>query len=197
VAGLLVGLLAVLASCGIPQDAEPRQISRDDLPPELADQAATQSTLDGDANSRTIALYLVRDGDRSDDDLVAVPYDLPRMANADLPRAVVEALLAARPSDLGQPDLVNALTTTRGVRSAALGEDRVLDLDLDGFDGSGSSRRLAAAQLVYTLTELVVPPIDGVRFSVDGTPVAVPVEGGVVAAGMPVRPSDDPRLAPR
>jgi spore germination protein GerM len=194
--GLLLGLCLVLASCGIPQDAEPREISRDDLPPELVDQDATQSTLDGDADSRTVTLYLVRDGERSDDHLVPVSLEIARTSNAEMPQAVVEQLLAASPAALGHPDLVNPFSsTTRGLRSATL-TDSVVDLDLDGLSGSVSTRRLAVAQLVFTLTELMVPPIDGVRFSVDGTLVSVPVERGAVDAGTPVRPDDDPSLAP-
>ena len=193
--GVLLVLVAVLASCGIPQDAEPREISRDDLPPELVDQTATQSTLDGDADSRTVTLYLVRGGERTSE-LVAVPFEIPRTTNADMPRAVVEVLLSASPASLGQPDLVNPLSmTTDGVRSATL-EDTVVDLDLDGLNGSGSAQRLAVAQLVFTLAELMVPRVEGVRFSVNGSQVSVPVERGTVDAGVPVRPTDDPGLAP-
>ena len=193
--GVLLALVAVLASCGIPQDAQPREISRDDLPPELVDQTATQSTLDGDADSRTVTLFLVRGGERTSE-LVAVPFEIPRTTNADMPRAVVEVLVSASPASLGQPDLVNPLsTTTDGVRRATL-EDTVVDLDLDGLNGSGSAQRLAVAQLVFTLTEMMIPKVEGVRFSVNGTQVSVPVERGTVDAGVPVRPTDDPALAP-
>jgi spore germination protein GerM len=77
-----------------------------------------------------------------------------------------------------------------------VGDDGVLDLDLSDLgEAEGTMQRLAVAQLVLTLTDLEVPPIDAVRFSVDGHEVAVPMGAKVVPAGTPVRPGDDPDLA--
>ncbi|HEY6532672.1 MAG TPA: GerMN domain-containing protein [Acidimicrobiales bacterium] len=191
-------LVVALSACGIPEDAEPREISRENLPPELVDPASTQPALDGDVESRMVTLYLVRANAPGDEELVAVPTEIPRpQMNSELPRAVVEALLAARPAELGQADLVNALSASIQVLAATIGDDDVLDLDLSDLGGTESSmQRLAVAQLVFTLAELTVPRIDAVRFSVDGEEVAVPVEGAVIPAGTPVRPSDDPSLMP-
>lgn len=195
----LVGLVLVtsfIAACGIPQDSEPREISRDALPQELVDPAATQSTLEGDADSRMVTLFLIDASDREVPRLVAVSTEISRPANTgEIPRSAVEALLAARPAEVARPELVNALSSSIEVRSATLGDDDILDLDLSDLGGSEiAMQRLAIAQLVFTLTELDVPRIDGVRFSVDGDAVAVPVAAGVVPAGTPVRARDYPSL---
>ena len=73
----------------------------------------------------------------------------------------------------------------------------VVDLDLTNLGTVESSlQRLAVAQLVFTLTELRSPAIDGVRFSVDGTPVAVPVENGVAPPGAVVGRDQELSLVP-
>jgi hypothetical protein len=195
----LLAVLAVLASaCGIPGDSEPREISLDDLPPALVDPASTQPPVDGDANSIMANLFLVRSVSPGDESLVAVPTEIPRPANnLDLPRVVAETLIRTSPAEVGQDDLVNALSASIEVRSAMFNEDNILDLDLSDLGGPESSlQRLAVAQLVFTLTDLAVPRIDAVRFFVDGKQVPVPVEGSAVAAGTPVRPSDDSGLVP-
>jgi hypothetical protein len=196
---VLLGVLVVLvAACGIPGDSEPREISLDDLPPALVDPASTQPPVDGDADSIMASLFLVRSANRGDEALVAVPTEMPRPANnLDLPRVVAETLIRTRPAEVGQDDLVNALSASIEVRSAMLNEDNILDLDLSGLGEPESSlQRLAVAQLVFTLTDLAVPRIDAVRFFIDGKQVPVPVEGSTVAAGTPVRPSDDSGLVP-
>ena len=139
---------------------------------------------------------MVRSGDNGMDALVPVRSEIERPATtADLPRAVVEALVATRPADTGPSDLINALSRDIQVLSTVLGDDGVLDLDLTDLGMAESAmQRLAVAQLVFTLTELAVPRIDAVRFSVDGREVAVPVEGKVITAGTPVRPDDNPSL---
>lgn len=189
-------LLVALSACGIPQDAEPREISRDALPPELVDPASTQATLDGDADTRMVNFYLIRSGPNGMDDLVPVRSQIERpTTGTDLPGAVVAALVALRPADVDQGDLINALSTTIEVRSAVVNEDGVLDLDLSDLgEAEGAMQRLAVAQLVFTLADLAVPRIDGVRFSVDGDEVAVPMGTKVIPAGTPVRPGDDPSL---
>jgi spore germination protein GerM len=84
------------------------------------------------------------------------------------------------------------------VRSTELGDDGVLDLDLTNLGKVESAlQRLAVAQIVFTLTQLVDPGIDAVRFSVDGTEVAVPIENGVAPAGTPVTRDDEPSFVGR
>ena len=141
-----------------------------------------------DAASRFVTLYLVQGDDTAGDALVAVRREVAVPEDtADLPRVVAEALIAAGPDELGRADLVNALPSDVQVRSAVVGDDGVLDLDLTNLGNVESSlQRLAVAQLVFTLTDLTVPQVSAVRFSIDGEEVAVPLEGGVAPAGTPV-----------
>jgi spore germination protein GerM len=196
--GGLVAALALLGGCGIPEDSKPREISREALPPELIDPAAvaTGAALPSDADARFVTLYLVQGDDTSGDALVAVRREVAvPAATADLPRVVAEALIAASPEQMGRADLVNALPSDVQVRSAVVGDDGVLNLDLTNLGNVESSlQRLAVAQLVFTLTDLTVPQVSAVRFSIDGEEVAVPLEGGVAAAGTPVGRAEEPPL---
>ena len=199
---LLAGLVAassLLAACGIPEDSKPREISREALPPELIDPASTDTSVPNDAATRFVTLYLVQGDDTSGDALVAVRREVAVPEDtADLPRVVAEALIAAGPDELGRADLVNALPSDVQVRSAVVGDDGVLDLDLTNLGNVESSlQRLAVAQLVFTLTDLTVPQVSAVRFSIDGEEVAVPLEGGVAPAGTPVGRDDEPPLLSR
>jgi len=188
--------LVVLAGCAIPQDSKPREISREALPPELIDPSAVDTSVPDGAATRVVTIFLVQGDDSGGDVLVPVRTEIAAPDDpADLPRVVAEQLIAASPEQLGRADLVNALPSDVQVRSAVIGDGDVLELDLTNLGNVESTlQRLAVAQLVFTLTDLGTPQIDGVRFSVDGAEVAVPVESGVAAAGRPVGRSDEPSL---
>ena len=196
VAGIVAGLV-LLASCGIPEDGKPREISREALPPELIDPTSTGSSVPGDAEQRLVTVYLVQGDDSGGDALVPVRRLVAAPSDeSDLPRVVAEAVIAASPEELGRADLVNALPSDVQVRSASVGDDGVLDLDLTNLGNVESAlQRLAVAQLVFALTELTSPEVRAIRFSVDGKEVAVPLEGRVAPAGMPVSRADEVSLA--
>ncbi len=143
---------------------------------------------------RFVTLYLVQGDDSGGEVLAPVRVEVVVPDDpADLPRVVAEQLITARPEQLGRTDLVNALPSDGRVRSTELGDDGILELDLTNLGNVESAlQRLAVAQIVFTLTELQGPGIEGVRFSVDGTEVAVPIENGVAAAGTPVTRDDEP-----
>jgi spore germination protein GerM len=195
----LVASLAVLAGCGIPDDSKPREISREALPPELIDPSSTDTSVPNDAATRFVTLYLVQGDDTAGEALVPVRREVAVPADtSELPKVVAEALITAGPEELCRADLVNALPSDVQVRSASLGEDGVLELDLSNLGNVESSlQRLAIAQLVFTLTDLTVPQVSAVRFSIDGAEVAVPLEGGVAPAGTPVGRADEPPLLSR
>jgi hypothetical protein len=194
-AALLAAVTAVLvlAGCGIAADDSAREIPRDALPETL--QNETTSTTSPSGTTRNESLFLVRSGTPEGVetlDRVFASIDAPQDP-ADLPAAVVRALVDARPDVLQRSDLINAVPPGLEVlRSERVG-DGVLELDLDDLDTvEGSLQRLAVAQLVFTLTEL--EGITAVRFFEDGQPVAVPIEQGTSPAGTPVRRTDDPSL---
>jgi len=193
-AALLLPGLVALASCTIPGDSKPREISGEALPPELVDPASTDTSLPAATASRIF--FLVQGDDRDGEALVAVRLEVALPPDLrEIPQAVAQALIAADPQRMGRPELVNAMPSGAQVRSAELDDDNVLDLDLTNLGNVGSElTRRAVAQLVFTLTELTVPKIDAVRFSVDGTPVSVPIEGGMASAGASVDRRDDPSI---
>jgi len=183
-------------ACGIPGDSAPREISRDALPPELIE--ATGDTLPADRGAlELVTLYLVDANERGGgESLVAVQRAAPMPSDpGEVPRAIIEALITASPEALGRTDLVNPVPSDVQVRSAVLGADGVLDLDLTNLGNVESGlQRLAVAQIVFTLTELDDPRVRGIRFSVDGKEVAVPTERGVVEPGRPVTRTDEAGL---
>jgi hypothetical protein len=187
----------LLAACGIPTDGAPREISRDALPPELIDPSA--EPVESDDALQFVTLYLVSADETEGESLVAVRRAVPMPTDpAEVPRALAEALIGSSPDQLGRTDLVNALPSDVQVRSAVLGDDGVLDLDLTNLGNVESAlQRLAVAQLIFTLTGPDDPTVRAVRFSVDGQEVAVPVENGVAAPGTPVTRADEPSLVPR
>lgn len=194
-----VAAVAVMASlvavgCGIPTDSAPREIPEDVVPDALRATTSTIDAVDDPATTRRQTVFLVQTGAAdAADALVPVVVPVVRPADRrDLPRIVADAVIAANPTTLGRPDLLNALPAGMVVLRADLGDDGVLDLDVTELDTvEGSLQRLAVAQLVFSLTGLSDPRVDAVRFAVDGELVAVPVERGSVPAGVPVSRADD------
>jgi spore germination protein GerM len=192
--------LGALAGCGIGEDEAAREIPNGVVPESLRqDTSPTTTGPDDPGRARKATIYLVR-SDRAamSSSLEAVEVDVSAPGSEDeLATLVTEALVQARPDALGRPDLLNAVPPGMQVLRAEVASDGVLDLDVTELDAvEGSLQRLAVAQIVFTLTGLS-PRIDAVRFSVEGTAVAVPVESGSIAAGQPVRRSDDPSLLAR
>ena len=193
-----LGLLVVtggVAGCGIPEDSKPREISREALPPELIDPTADAGT-SSDDQLGFVTLYLVKADDTGEEALVAVRRAVPVPTDTqDLPRAITEALIVASPEEIGRTDLVNAVPSDVQVRSAVVGDDGVLALDLTNLGNvENALQRLAVAQIIFTLTDLDDPPVRAIRFSIDGEEVAVPVEGGVARPGTAVSRADERSL---
>jgi len=195
---LAVLTLGAVAGCGLGTDEEAREIPTAVVPESLRVGSSPSTTAVGvSGDARRVTVYLVRSSrDTTTDSLEGVTVEVPGpSSDDDFARLVAESLVQARPDALGHPELINAVPPGTQVLRVALSDDGVLDLDLTELDAvEGSLQRLAVAQILFTLTELVDPRIQAVRFSVDGTPVAVPVEMGTIAAGQPVRRSDDPDL---
>ena len=71
------------------------------------------------------------------------------------------------------------------------GERDVLEVNLNQLDVSGGTRlKLAVAQIVFTATDLA--DVRGVRFLLNGSPVAVPLDDGESETGAIVTKADQP-----
>jgi len=169
-----VAVAGSLAGCGIPTDAKARPIDREALPSQLVSVPTTITPSGPGALSRAVNLYMVGVVPNGGEELVRVPADIANVVDsADLPRQVIEQLIAQQPIDNGGDKLTNAIPTTVRVLRASVDGD-VLDLDLSDLGTVELTRqRLAAAQIVFTATDL--PGINKVRFSIDGQPSAVPL----------------------
>lgn len=186
----------LVAACGIPTDESAHEIPIQTLG---SINPTPATTAPGSDTSSQEVLYLVRTGDPAtsgSERLEAVLVDVPSTDDASkLPRAVIERLISITPADTGQTGVVNALPASARVLSVRVGDDRVLDLDMSGLATVESAlQRLAVAQIVFTVTGLTTENIIGVRFSLDGTRVAVPVEEGTKDAGEIVTRNDYPKL---
>lgn len=196
---LVVTALALLAGCGVPGDDKPREISRDALGPPLKDRSPTTSAVRGGPAVPTHAEtgYLVRTSDTGDNErLEAVPIDVANPTEqGNLVTLVIERLIALKPDQLGLAGLVNAVPSDTQVRSATVGPDGVLQLDLANLGNIESSlQRLAVAQLVFTATGIESEGVRSVVFSIDGQPTAVPTETGTATAGTAVSRADYPKF---
>jgi spore germination protein GerM len=194
VATLLVVVAAGVgqAGCGIPSDDSARPIDRDALPPQLVSTATTAAPGPSSLNEKA-TLYLVSMiGDRQQ--LVSITVDIANVVNQnELPRLVIEHLIAQQPTTGGSAsDQTNAIPSTVSVINLSINEG-VLELDLSGLSSVELTRqRLAAAQIVFTATEM--PGVRAVRFWIDGQPGAVPLDDQASTAGQAVSRTDYPSL---
>jgi len=189
---VVVGLVG-LAGCGIPSDGKARPIDREALPAQLVGTPTTTTPSGPSALNQNATLYLVTTANDTER-LVPVSAEIANVTDqADLPRLVIEQLIAQQPkASGGSSDVTNAIPPTVTVLSATV-NDHVLDLDLSDLSSVELTRqRLAAAQIVFTATELA--GVDAVRFWIDGQPGAVPLDDQASTAGQAVSRSNYPSL---
>ncbi len=181
---VVVGAL-LLSGCGVPNDAAPREISRDRVPFGLLDPDQPSSTVPGPSTARA-EIFLV-----AADKLVPVTREVAAPATAD---KAVEALLSGPTNAEAARNLRTAIVTTSGL-SASAPVAGLVTVELGrAFATSGaSSQVLAVAQLVYTVTSL--PGASRVSFTVAGRSVAVPLGDGTLTNSAVTR-ADFPVVAP-
>lgn len=191
--GLALLAMATLAlgACGLPEDSQPQEISRDSLPKTLIESPGSVTVVEPSERSTNQTIFLVR-SQGTTDGLVAVNVALPAPNNGgDLPRAVLERLISNPPTP-ETADLSSAIPPGVRIRSAVINGD-VLDLDLANLGTIESTRqRLAVAQFVYTAT--AIPGIRGVRFAIDGEPSGIPLDDRTADPGAVIGRSDFPKL---
>jgi hypothetical protein len=182
-AAVAAALVAVAWGCGFSAHPEATPIDGGAVPFGLLEPASTTTSVPA---GRTASVYLVS-GAR----LVAVDRSVPSDA---APANLVEQVVAG-PSDT---ERAFGITTSLPAGSVArVSANRgVADVELSsGFsEVRGEEQLLALAQIVFTLTEQ--PGIGGVRFTLDGTPIRVPIAGGGRSDGLLSR-DDLAALGPR
>jgi len=157
--------VAVLAACGVSSQSSASRIEPRDVPFGLLDDQPTTTTV---AAGRLTDIYLV-----SEDRLIAVD----RSVSADASLEDLLGQVIAGPTEVEQ-----SLGITTAVPSGTLASvdtsRGIAEVDLAASFGDirSADQILALGQIVYTLTGQ--PGIGGVRFTVDGEPVTVPLSDG-------------------
>lgn len=173
VAAVIAAVVAVsaMAGCGVSSQGRATRIEPEDVPFGLLEDQPTTTVVE---EGKTATMYLL-----SADRLVAVDRSVPTDAGLDDLLGEVIAGPTEVEQGLGITTAVPAGTiasvdTSRGVA----------EVDLTASFGDVRSREqiLALGQIVYTLTGQ--PGIGGVRFTVEGKDVTVPLSDGSL--------SDDP-----
>ena len=187
VAGAAIGLVVLVAGCGVATDDGPRALPRGDVPFELlAPSTTTVSSTTPVAVTTEVPVYLVGAGRLNVvRRLVESPPSLFR---------AIESLLAGPTADEAGAGLRSAVTNQTRLLSVRV-QSGVATIDLSGEFATigGQEQILALAQLVYTAT--AAQGVLGVRFSLDGKTVEVPRGDGTLSQE-PLGPADYAGLAP-
>lgn len=174
-AATTVGVVLLLAACGLPHNSTTRTIATDDVPYRLLDPAPTSSPSPSSTHDikTTPQVYFVN----QDNELE--PHVQPlKVAAVD---EVVEALLAALAAGPAPADRKRGLATALGPGAALKlievrrGTARVA-ITPGGRPPDAERLPLAVGQVVLTVTS--AEGVDRVVFVHDGDPVAVPLPGG-------------------
>lgn len=181
-------VLVIVAGCGFPAERHASPIPQDDLPAGLR-SGVTATTAPSSTEPATIWFV-------ADNRLVAVRHGVE--APASVTTVTNELLIGPSAAErdrglrsgLPDPTVVVGTELARGTAQVQLAPSFA--------EISPEDQVLAVGQLVLTLTNL--PGIGGVQFTLDGTPVAVPLPSGV-SSDAPVfrddfialtKPSDQP-----
>ncbi len=185
---LLIRVVAALTiaapACGGAQG--PVEVPSDEIPFPLArTPSATPSPSGGVLQA---VAYMVRDGR-----LVAVERTVSSASPPE--EAVLRALLGGPTGAERTEGVITAIPPVTGLIDVGIVEG-VVEVDLsDEFQGPASPEDvlLRVAQVVWTLG--AVPGVDAVRFSIDGNPVSVITDDGVMV-DRPVSEQDYASVAP-
>ena len=183
VALVIAGLGLGLASCGVSTQGDATRIEPDDVPFGLLDDQATTTAVEA---GRTATVYL-----RTEDRLIAVDRSVPEDAElADLLEQVISG-----PTEVEESLGITSAVPAGTIASVDTGGG-IAEVDLASSFGDIRSRDqiLALGQIVYTLTGQ--PGIGGVRFTVEGKDVTVPLSGGA-SSDEPLTRDDFDAVSPR
>ncbi len=188
--------LALVGACGLRQDDAPRPLAADAVPTELGQPIPSSTTPLVPTTPQQI--FVLENKGSGKEELSGVYFNLPIPTNSDdFPRAVIELLVNLRASE--NTSFTTAIPPTTSVLDVQRvpgpdGGDDVLEINLNKLEAQGPNLKLAIAQLVFTAA--AIDNIGGVRFLLNGAPVAVPLDVGESALGAIVTPSDFPQTNP-
>lgn len=195
-AAILVAV-ALVASCGVREDELPQLLTADEVPSELAEPAPASTVPPEETVPQRIYVVETRTG--AEEDLIPYLVPMARVTDGDdYHRRVIEELVSFRPPE--NAPYSTAIPPTTGVLDVRLvdpgtGKREVLEINLNQLDVSGGALlKLAFAQMVFTAT--AIPGVSGVRFLLNGSPIAVPLDVGESGTGAVVTSTDFPSLNP-
>lgn len=180
--GLLVVISGAAVSCGVSAESSAHRIEPTDVPFGLLDDEPTTTSVE---SGRVTNVYLL-----TEDRLVPVERTVPKSSElADLLEVVV-----AGPSEVEQSLGITSAIPAGTVASVSSSRG-IAEVDLTAAFGDVRSREqlLALGQIVYTLTGQ--PGIGGVRFTLEGEEIAVPLADGTLSDD-PLSRDDFAALAP-
>lgn len=182
-------LAAVASACGIQPDTRPRSLAADEVPYGLLDAGApipSPSTSVPEVDRVNVAVYFLL-GERLQPAARALP-DPPTAGR------VLNSLLNGPTDEEAVSGLRTAINpTTQAVVTRPAPDILSVDLTPDFAAVPSLEQRLAIAQIVFTATG--VEGVAGVRFSIGGAPIGIPLPDGTVTAE-PVSRDAFPNLAP-
>jgi hypothetical protein len=177
----VLGLLGVLAGCGVPTDRAPSDIPAKEVPFGLLSTTTSTST---SIQGVTVRVFLVDDGR-----LAKVEREVPVPAT---PSNVLAAIPAGPTPQEAARGLRTAMTSA--IASTRLsGAIVTVRLTAEFAQAPIREQILALGQLVYTATALA--GVRGVEVSVDGRPTQVPTAQGSLKRG-PLTRADFAAIAP-
>lgn len=198
---IVIGLAAAGAAtsaCGVPPDENARSLAVEEVPYGLLDEApvgAPTATTQPPVAKVNVTVYFL-----AGEHLQPVPRAVPEPAT---PLRAVNALLEGPSEDeavTGVRTAINPSTEATVTRPSP--ELVAVDLSSSFAAVPTQEQRFALAQIVFTATGL--PGVTGVRFTLAGAPVEVPLPDGTLTsapvgrnafASMAPLPSGDPQPA--
>ena len=174
---VVLTLLVLGATCGVPSDHDPREIDAQNVPFSLLAPTAgatSTTTPSGLAPMTHLTIYLAD----ADGNLVAVQRDVS--APGTVRKAIVALLRGPTPNEADR--LHSAITSDTKLLRISGPKDGLVTIDLSRqlLDVTGKQQIVALAQVVYTATSR--RDVEHVLFRVDGKPKEVPTGDGTLTA---------------
>jgi hypothetical protein len=169
-----VGVLLVLAGCGVPVGGQPDTIASSAVPFGLASATPSAPTVtSAPVHLGQPRIYLVQ----PDDALVPFAREIPEGSVHDRLASLL-AFLAAGPTSIEKRHRIStALPPDLVLRVRDVSGDRVtIDLGGPADAPSGNESRRAVGQIVLTATSL--PEVHAVLLTSDGAPIEAPLPSG-------------------